>query len=117
MLCRQRIISKREGKSILRGLRQIEKLYQPGKISLDPSKEDVHSNIESYLIHHVGIEYGGKIHTGRSRNDQIALDMRLYLRDQVLSFAEGLVALIDASYPGGSAHLRSCLVIPIISMP
>jgi argininosuccinate lyase len=95
MLCHQGILSKQDGKKILKGLRKLESLYQEGKFKLDPSKEDVHSNIESFLIGQVGIEYGGKVHTGRSRNDQVVLDMRLYLRDQVLEFIEGLICLIE----------------------
>ena len=86
MLCRQGILPKQDGKKILKGLREIETLHQKGKFGLDVSKEDVHSNIESYLIERVGIESGGKVHTGRSRNDQIVLDMRLYLRDQALEY-------------------------------
>jgi argininosuccinate lyase len=95
MLCHQGILSKQDGKKIVRGLREIESLYRKGKFKLDPSKEDVHSNIESFLIDRLGIDYGGKVHTGRSRNDQIALDMRLYLRDQVLELVEGLVHLME----------------------
>jgi argininosuccinate lyase len=94
MLCRQGILSKEDGKRILKGLKEIETLHQKGRFRLDASKEDVHSNIESYLIERVGIESGGKVHTGRSRNDQIVLDMRLYLRDQALEFVEGVVLLI-----------------------
>ena len=94
MLCRQGILLKRDGKRILKGLKEIETLHQKGSFRLDASKEDVHSNIESFLIERVGIESGGKVHTGRSRNDQIVLDMRLYLRGQVLEFVEGLVFLI-----------------------
>lgn len=94
MLCRQGIVSKQDGKKILKGLRELEFLCGKGRFKLNPSKEDVHSNIESFLIDRIGIEYGGKIHTGRSRNDQIALDMRLYLRDQVLGYVEGLIQLI-----------------------
>ena len=96
MLCRQGILLKQDGKKILKGLREIEALYQKGKFKLDPSKEDVHSNIESYLIERGGIESGGKVHTGRSRNDQIVLDMRLYLRDQALDFIEGLIFLTES---------------------
>lgn len=95
MLCKQGIISKQDAKKILKGLKDLESLYQNGKFKLDPSKEDVHSNIESFLINRLGMEYGGKIHAGRSRNDQIALDMRLYLRDRVLDYVEGLTGLID----------------------
>jgi len=108
MLCHQDILSKRDGKKILKGLREIETLHQKGKFGLDASKEDVHSNIESYLIGRVGIESGGKVHTGRSRNDQIVLDMRLYLRDQVLDFVEGLIFLMGALLQKAEEH---CLTI------
>jgi argininosuccinate lyase len=104
MLCRQGILSKQDGKKILKGLREIERLHQKGKFGLDASKEDVHSNIESYLIERVGIESGGKVHTGRSRNDQIVLDMRLYLRDQALAFIEGLIFLIMALLQKAEEH-------------
>jgi argininosuccinate lyase len=96
MLCHQGILSKGDGKKILKGLRELETLFRKGRFKLDPSKEDVHSNIESFLIERLGMESGGKVHTGRSRNDQIALDMRLYLRDEVLEFIEGLLSLIES---------------------
>ncbi|OGP69077.1 MAG: argininosuccinate lyase, partial [Deltaproteobacteria bacterium RBG_13_47_9] len=104
MLCHQGILSKGDGKKILKGLREFDALFRQGKLRLDPSHEDVHSNIESFLIERVGIEYGGKIHTGRSRNDQIVLDMRLYLRDQVLEFVEGLILLIVSLTHLGEEH-------------
>src|SRR4030043_933337 len=96
MLCHQGILSKGDGKKILKGLRELETLFRKGKFKLDPSKEDVHSNIESFLIERWGMESGGKVHTGRSRNDQIVLDMRLYLRNEVLEFIEGLLSLIES---------------------
>jgi argininosuccinate lyase len=96
MLCHQGILSKGDGKKILKGLRELETLFRKGKFKLDPSKEDVHSNIESFLIERLGMESGGKVHTGRSRNDQIVLDMRLYLRDEVLAFIEGLLSLMES---------------------
>jgi argininosuccinate lyase len=104
MLCHQGILSNRDGKKILRGLREVETLYQKGKFGLDSSKEDVHSNIESFLIERLGIEYGGKVHTGRSRNDQIVLDMRLYLRDQGLGFLEGLMNLLESLLQRAEEH-------------
>jgi argininosuccinate lyase len=104
MLCRQGILSKQDGKRILKGLKEIETLHQKGRFGLDASKEDVHSNIESYLIERVGIESGGKVHTGRSRNDQIVLDMRLYLRDQALGYVEGLIFLIMALLKKAEEH-------------
>jgi len=104
MLCKQKIISKGDGKKILQGLKKIERLYRSGRFRLDPKKEDVHSNIESFLIEQIGIEIGGKLHTGRSRNDQIALDMRLYLRDQALGFIEGLLSLIGVLLQRAEEH-------------
>ncbi len=104
MLCKQKIVSKQDGKKILKGIKKIETLYRQGKFRLDPLKEDVHTNIESFLIEQIGIEIGGKIHTGRSRNDQIVLDMRLYLRDQVLGFVEGLLSLIGVLLQRAEEH-------------
>jgi argininosuccinate lyase len=104
MLCHQDILSRQDGKRILKGLREIETLHRKGKFGLNPSKEDVHSNIESYLIERLGIEYGGKVHTGRSRNDQIVLDMRLYLRDQALEFVEGLIFLMESLLQRAGEH-------------
>ena len=104
MLSHQSILSKQDGKKILRGLREIEALHQKGKFRLEASKEDVHSNIESFLIERFGIEIGGKVHTGRSRNDQIVLDMRIYLRDQVLEFVEGLIFLIGSLLQRAEEH-------------
>jgi len=109
MLCQKAILSKQDGKKILKGLREIETLHQKGKFRLDPSKEDVHSNIEGYLIERVGIESGGKVHTGRSRNDQIVLDMRLYLRDQALDFIEGLIFLTESLLQRSKEHCSTVM--------
>ena len=109
MLCHQGILSKQDGKRILRGLRELQSLYQKGKFKLDPSREDVHSNIEGFLIEQFGIEYGGKVHTGRSRNDQISLDMRLFLRDQVFEFVEGLIRLIESLLRKAGEHFLTIM--------
>ncbi len=104
MLYQQGLLSKQDGKKIVRGLREVETLHQKGKFRLDASKEDVHSNIESYLIERMGIESGGKVHTGRSRNDQIVLDMRLYLRDQALEYVEALIFLVETLIRKADEH-------------
>jgi len=109
MLCHQHILSKQDGKKILKGLREIEALHQKGKFGLNASKEDVHSNIESFLIERVGIESGGKVHTGRSRNDQIVLDMRLYLRDQVFEFVEGSIFLMESLLQQAKEHCSTVM--------
>jgi argininosuccinate lyase len=96
MLCRQGIISEDDLRVILRGLKEVEGLFLQGKFVLDGSREDVHSNVEGFLIDRYGVESAGKLHTARSRNDQITLDMRLYMRGQVFDFAGELDPLIVA---------------------
>ncbi|NHN23164.1 lyase family protein, partial [Bacillus amyloliquefaciens] len=73
---------KNEAEKIIKGLKQIEKEIDSGKFPFREEYEDIHLNIEKRLIEKVG-DTGGKIHTARSRNDQIALDMRLYLRKEI----------------------------------
>ncbi len=80
MLCQVNIISREEGKSILKGLDQIEKELIEGKFNFSRELEDIHMNIEGRLKQILG-ETAGKIHTARSRNDQIATDLRLWVRE------------------------------------
>src|SRR5689334_6372609 len=95
MLYKQNIITKDDVKVILKGLDEVEKLSKDGKFILDPTKEDVHTNIESFLIENYGVEHAGKLHTARSRNDQINLDTRLYLRDQARNFTMEIISLTE----------------------
>ena len=95
MLWKQNIIAEKVVKEIVRELREIEILHQEKNFHLDPSKEDVHTNIESFLIEKLGVDLGGRVHTGRSRNDQVALDMRLYLRDRDLNLMESAGNLLE----------------------
>lgn len=95
MLWKQNLISREETQTLVRGLEEVENLYAKGSFIVDPAKEDVHSTIETYLIEHYGMESAGRLHTGRSRNDQIALDLRLYMRAEALDFVMLLIGLID----------------------
>lgn len=104
MLNQQKILNGREARALLRGLKEIKRLWQKGQFSLDPLKEDVHSNIESWLIAKYGIEIGGKLHTARSRNDQVALDMRLYLRDVVIHFIKEILAFVQLLITQANKH-------------
>src|SRR6266496_3939665 len=81
-LARARIITANERRQIESELRVIEKEIESGKFKWDASLEDVHMNIEAALTKRIGAA-GAKLHTGRSRNDQIALDLRLYTRDEI----------------------------------
>jgi len=104
MLARRNILSLREARLLLKGLKEIEKLWRKGRFRLDPGKEDVHSNVESWLIAKYGMEIGGKLHTARSRNDQVALDMRLYLRDCALQFIAELLAVVHVLIDQGKKY-------------
>ena len=93
MLAKQRIIPARDARRIIRGLEAIAKDLTRGKRL--PPEEDIHYAIERELIRRIG-PVGGKLHTARSRNDQVALDMRLYLRDQIALIRREIVRLQKA---------------------
>ena len=84
MLHKQEIISANCLVKILSGLGKLESLVQEGNFSLDPEKEDVHVNVENFVTEDQGADVGGRMHIGRSRNDQTTCDMRLYLRSSCL---------------------------------
>jgi len=98
MLIHQNIIPKADGEKIISGLTEIGKRLENGVIEIDQSAEDIHSFIEATLTYYIG-EEGKKLHTGRSRNDQVTLDTRIYLKkqinelvDTILDFQETLLA-------------------------
>ena len=82
MLSKTGIINKAESEKIVKGLKFIKREIENGKFPFREEFEDIHLNIEKRLIEKIG-EVGGKLHTARSRNDQILLDERLYLRKQI----------------------------------
>lgn len=82
MLGRQGIISDREMRAIVDGLSGILSDIESGKLQFSDQYEDIHSYVEANLIDRIG-DAGKKLHTGRSRNDQVALDMKMYVRDQI----------------------------------
>jgi argininosuccinate lyase len=92
MLAKTGIIAPKEADRIIRGLEEILKEIGDGKFSFAIELEDIHMNIESRLIDKIG-PVGGKLHTARSRNDQVALDMRMYLRDEIRETRELLQEL------------------------
>ena len=82
MLGKQNIISAEDAEAIISGLKQIREDIENGSLEITPEYEDIHSFVESVLTARIG-DAGKKLHTGRSRNDQVALDMKLYTRNQV----------------------------------
>lgn len=100
MLAKQGILSNEDSEAIVNGLHQILLDIEEGKIQFSPHDEDIHMNIERVLTERIG-EAGKKLHTGRSRNDQVALDFRMYMLseiDEVIFALKGLCfALIKIS--------------------
>ncbi len=95
MLAQQKIISIKEGKAIASGLEKIEKEIDAGKFRFDTADEDIHMAIERRLFSLIG-DTAGKLHTARSRNDQVATDLRLYLKEAVDEVV-GLVRRLQGS--------------------
>lgn len=91
MLGEQEIISTDDAEKIKNGLLKIKEKLATGELEYTVENEDIHMNIEKFLIDEIG-PVGGKLHTGRSRNDQVATDMHLYLKDHT----EGIIELVEA---------------------
>ena len=109
MLGKQGIIPKEDVKLLIKGLHEIKNLFEQNKFPLDPTKEDVHTNIESFLIEKYGISVGGKLHTARSRNDQVTLDMALFLRDKNLEFLGRMLFLEETILTLSRAHAETII--------
>ena len=92
MLARQGIINRKESRAIVRGLKAILRDIEDGAFEFSSRDEDIHMAIEKDLIRRVG-DAGAKLHTGRSRNDQVAVDIRLYLRAEILEVLESVTVL------------------------
>ncbi|WP_434797250.1 argininosuccinate lyase [Terrisporobacter vanillatitrophus] len=113
------LLSEEEGKIIIEGLKSIEKDIEEGKLSLSGNYEDIHSFVEINLIERVG-DVGKKLHTGRSRNDQVAIDMRLFAKEkckEIISHVEKLkntlkeVADNNPVIMPGYTHLQRAQVV------
>ena len=89
MLCKQGILFEEEKKEIIAGLESILRDVESGRLEITDKYEDIHSFVEANLIERIG-DVGKMLHTGRSRNDQVALDMKMYIRSEIISL-QGLV--------------------------
>ena len=108
MLATQKIISKSDCESILKGLDQIEREIGDGKFVYQRSLEDIHLNIEARLAEIVG-EAAGRLHTARSRNDQVATDFRLWVRSACTRAGESLRALQRALIAQADEHVATIM--------
>ncbi len=93
MLVARGILSPEEGRTISRGLEQVRDEWRAGTLVLSVANEDVHMNVEKRLLDLVGHAVGAKLHTARSRNDQVALDLRLWTRDAGTEILRGIDGL------------------------
>jgi len=109
MLAKQKIIPQKDSLKIVKGLSSILKDVVSGKFKFDPAAEDIHSNIQELLNKKIG-EPAHKLHTARSRNDQVALDTRMYLRSEVDNLVELTMRLQKAILKFASGN--SNVVIP-----
>ena len=115
MLAKQGILTDKEKDAIIAGLVSIEQDIENGTLAIDSTSEDIHSFVEATLIERIG-EVGKKLHTGRSRNDQVALDMKLYTRDEIRETDDLLKKLLTTllhlmeehldTYMPGFTHLQ-----------
>ncbi len=115
MLEKQGILTCEEKDAIVKGLTGIRSDVTEGRLTITSRYEDIHSFVEANLIDRIG-DAGKKLHTGRSRNDQVALDMKLYIRTEVLEITEHLKALLKTllhimetnltTYMPGFTHLQ-----------
>ena len=115
MLAKQNILTDDERDKIIEGLDSIENDIESGVLKFDDGSEDIHSYVEAHLIERIG-DTGKKLHTGRSRNDQVALDMKLYIRDEIDELKELLYELLTevlhimeentTTYMPGFTHLQ-----------
>ncbi|MEG0228963.1 MAG: argininosuccinate lyase, partial [Lachnospiraceae bacterium] len=122
MLSKQEILTKEEKRKIIEGLEGILNDVQSGKLEITETYEDIHSFVEATLIDRIG-EPGKKLHTGRSRNDQVALDMKLYTREEVLlleklvkAFLETLLSIMEEhteTIMPGFTHLQKAQPITL----
>lgn len=122
MLATQGIISEDEGKQITDGLKGILSDIESGKLEITDEYEDIHTFMEATLIERIG-DAGKKLHTGRSRNDQVALDMRLYTRDEVKNVDEEVRELMEVilriikenvdTYMPGFTHLQKAQPVTV----
>jgi argininosuccinate lyase len=103
MLGRQGIIPKPDAEAIVKALKEIAADIESGALAIDPDAEDIHSFVESVLVSRIG-DAGKKLHTGRSRNDQVALDMRIYVKEETGETRALLAKLLGALLETAKCH-------------
>ena len=103
------LLSAQENKALVAELTRLRELIQQGQLAPDPEDEDVHGALERMLVANLGPELGGKLRAGRSRNDQVATLIRMYLRDHSLEIQRLLAQLAHAIADRASEHTNSVM--------
>ncbi len=109
MLGKQGIIPQADSELIQKALLEILKDIEDGKVTFDEKAEDIHMNVETILIERIG-DVGKRLHTGRSRNDQVALDIRMYLKEQITDIKKLLFELMETL--NGMAEENTKTILP-----
>jgi len=102
---------------ILRALAKLLTQAQKGSLKLTGPYEDVHELLEARVVQEAGMEAGGMMHAGRSRNDQVATDIRMAVREEILNVAEALLALVEELLTLSSKHLGTVMVLYTHGLP
>ena len=108
MLGKQGIISKQDAEAIVKSLEGILADIEGGVLKINENAEDIHSFVEAELVSRIG-DPGRRLHTGRSRNDQVALDMRMYVKEEIDATAALLNQLLDALLAAAKKHTASIM--------
>jgi argininosuccinate lyase len=108
MLATRGIISAADATAITEGLRRVQGRLESGELAWDEALEDVHMNVEARLIEEIG-EAGRRLHTGRSRNDQVATDLRLYARDAATDIIDAIDELRKAFLAQARKHVDTLM--------
>ena len=113
MLCACGIIGEKDRDEILGGLQGILADLQSGKLAIDPDAEDIHTFVEAELTARIG-DAGKRLHTARSRNDQVALDLRLYLRDECDAVSAQVKELVLVLCKKAEEHAATVMPLSLI---
>jgi len=108
MLQKQNIIPKQDGDEIIDALKGILADIESGSLAIDSSAEDIHSFVEAELISRIG-DAGRRLHTGRSRNDQVALDMRMYVKEEISALKNLLADLLKVLLALAKKHTKDIM--------
>ncbi len=111
MLHEAGIIPREALRRILQALEELRAEWREGRIEVGPEYEDIHEYIESRVIEKIGLEVGGMMHTGRSRNDQVMVDVRMRVRTELLEVAEELLRLLETLLEKGDEHVETVMML------